>query len=60
MIDEIGRRGREGGTAVLGGKIMMIVMMIMMVMRDCYVGMMMILNQSLFVGGGVGNIFKLF
>ena len=57
MIDEIGRRGREGGTAVLGGKIMMI----MMVMRDCYVGMMMmILNQSLLVGGGVGNIFKLF
>ena len=52
MIDEIGRRGREGGTAVLGGKIMM--------MRDCYVGMMMILNQSLLVGGGVGNIFKLF
>ena len=27
MIDEIGRRGREGGTAVLGGKIMMIMMM---------------------------------
>ena len=53
MIDEIGRRGREGGTAVLGGKIMM--------MRDCYVGMMMmILNPSLLVGGGVGNIFKLF
>ena len=54
MIDEIGRRGREGGTAGLGGKIMMIVM------RDCYVGMMMILNQSLLVGGGVANIFKLF
>ena len=56
MIDEIGRRGREGGTAVLGGKIMMIMMM-----RDCYVGMMMmILNPSLLVGGGVANIFKLF
>ena len=55
MIDEIGRRGREGGTAVLGGKIMMIMMM----MRDCYVGMM-ILNPSLLVGGGVANIFKLF
>ena len=34
MIDEIGRRGREGGTAVLGGKIMMI----MMVMRELLCG----------------------